>query len=143
MAIPPFRDDGHLPIGVHHATEEDVVDRFGRSTPPRSYLMSRVARWLVYARAIKCLRFVVDGSFVTAKKDPEDVDCVCWLPLDFEQQYQWGKYEAVRLQEAICRGKPEELYGAGNSTEWGDWLEFFSRTREIDGRRKGIIEVRL
>jgi hypothetical protein len=27
--------------------------------------------------------------------------------------------------------------------DWTEWVEFFSRTREPDGRRKGLVEVQL
>lgn len=27
--------------------------------------------------------------------------------------------------------------------DWLDWLEFFGRTRENDGRRKGVVEIEL
>ena len=32
---------------------------------------------------------------------------------------------------------------AEDSRDWDDWVEFFSRTREADGRRKGIVEIML
>lgn len=141
MAIPDFREDGYLPIGVHKATETEVAARFGVANAQRVYLMSRVSRWPVLARAVKAQRFLLNGSFVTAKSNPEDVDCVCWLPMDFEQQYQWGRREAVELSEIIYRREPKEIFDCKSVSEWNDWVTFFSRTREEDGRRKGIVEV--
>jgi len=38
---------------------------------------------------------------------------------------------------------PEEIFAAEDRRDWDDWVEFFSRTREADGRRKGIVEVEL
>lgn len=37
--------------------------------------------------------------------------------------------------------RPEEIFAAEDETDWHDWIEFFSRTRESDGRRKGLVEV--
>lgn len=37
--------------------------------------------------------------------------------------------------------RPEEIFAAEDQTDWNEWVEFFSRTREFDGRRKGIVEV--
>jgi hypothetical protein len=36
---------------------------------------------------------------------------------------------------------PEEIFAAEDETDWNEWIEFFSRTREADGRRKGLVEV--
>lgn len=37
----------------------------------------------------------------------------------------------------------EEIFAAEDETDWGDWVEFFGRTREADGRRKGLVEITL
>ena len=37
--------------------------------------------------------------------------------------------------------RPEELFGAEDETDFDEWAEFFSRTREFDGRRKGLVEI--
>lgn len=143
MVIPDFRDDGYLPIGLHKATEAEVAARFGQTTTKRISLMTRLSRWLELSRGVGALRFLANGSFVTAKPEPQDVDCVCWLPLDFEQQYEWGKYEAFRLREDIYRGEPKEIYPVFDVHQWNHWIEFFGRTREVDGRGKGLIEITL
>ncbi len=38
---------------------------------------------------------------------------------------------------------PQRLHPVDGVWHWEDWLEFFSRTRESDGRRKGLVEVEL
>ena len=66
-----------------------------------------------------------------------------WLPPDFEGQVDAGSPVAAALAEMIETRQPEELFAAANALEWQDWVEFFSQTRELDGRRKGIVEVQL
>ncbi len=39
--------------------------------------------------------------------------------------------------------RPEELFAAEDRRDWDDWVEFFSRTRESNGSRKGIVEIEL
>ena len=34
--------------------------------------------------------------------------------------------------------RPEEIFGAEDRQDWEDWVEFFSRTREADGRRSAV-----
>src|SRR5437016_5994677 len=67
MPIPAFRDDGYLPEGLHEASEEEVIARFGEPTPRREYLTGRLRRWLELARSVGARRLVLDGSFVTDK----------------------------------------------------------------------------
>lgn len=102
--------------------------------------MDRVSKWLAEARAVNASRFVVDGSFVTAKDEPGDVDCVVFLPKDFPSQYRWGKIEAVRLYNAIAARSPKEIFAAFDEEEWQNWLYFLGGSRET-GQRKGIVEV--
>jgi hypothetical protein len=35
------------------------------------------------------------------------------------------------------------LLAAEDTCDWNEWVEFLSRTRESDGRRKGLVEVTL
>jgi hypothetical protein len=143
MSIPEFRPDGYLPEGLHRATDEEVAVRFGQMTARRRALMARVAEWLALARAVGARRFLLDGSFVTSKLEPGDVDAVCWLPVDFEDQYRAGKPEAARLREMLATRYPEEIFGVLVPERWEAWVRFFGQTREPDGRRKGLVEVTL
>lgn len=74
--IPPLNEHGYLPPGVHQATVEEIAARFGAGTPERQELMQSL-RWLVeMCKRDDVARLVVNGSFVTSKPDPADVDCV-------------------------------------------------------------------
>jgi hypothetical protein len=141
--IPDFRDDGYLPQGVHIATEAEVTFRFGTSSPRRRRLVMRLRRWVELSRLTGASRFLVDGSFVTSKKEPNDIDAVVLLADDFEQQISRGVEPALELEQMVLSRRPEEIFAAEDSRDWDDWVEFFSRTRELDGRRKGLVEVRL
>jgi hypothetical protein len=85
----------------------------------------------------------LDGSFVSAKKDPGDVDAVLFVPRDFEQQVEDGNEAAVELEGMLLTRQPEELFAAEDEADWQEWVDFFSRTREPDGRRKGLVEIQL
>ena len=143
MAIPDFRDDGRLPEGLHFATEAEVTFRFGGASPRRHRLALRLRRWIELARAVSAKRFLVDGSFVTAVPDPADVDAVVWLDDDFSTRISRGETAAVELEMMLLTRQPEEIYGAGNQQDWDDWVQYFIQTREADGRRKGLVEIKL
>src|SRR5579883_3265109 len=81
--IPAFNNDGYLPPGIHSATLEEVAARFGRESELRQAQMESL-RWLVdLARRAGVQRLVVNGSFVTDKLEPNDVDCVLLIGPDF------------------------------------------------------------
>jgi Family of unknown function (DUF6932) len=139
--IPQFREDGYLPEGLQLASEAEVTFRFGASSQRRRHLAVRLRRWLELARAIGAQRFLVDGSFITAKQKPNDVDAVVLLPETFREQIAEGNDAAVELGDMLLTRHPEEIFAAEDETDWNDWIEFFSRTREVDGRRKGLVEI--
>ena len=141
MPIPEFEPDGYLPVGLHRATEDEVATKLGRASPRRRALMVRVSEWLALARAVRVSRFLLNGSFVTAKTHPGDVDAVCFLPPNFDDLYTTGNPEAVRLYRMLVTRQPEELFGVFGQQRWEEWVEFFNQTREPDGRLKGLVEV--
>ena len=103
----------------------------------------RLRRWINLARQVGARRFLVDGSFVTAKLDPGDIDAVILLPLNFKSQIIDNREEAIELEHMLLTRQPEELFAAEDEDDWNAWFEFFSRTRLSDGRRKGLVEVKL
>jgi len=141
--IPPFRADGYLPEGVYLASKAEVTFRFGASSRRRRRLALRLRRWIELAQEVGGLRLLIDGSFVTAKENPNDVDAVILLPPDFEQQIDQGIESALELEEMLLTRRPGEIFAAEDESDWDEWIEFFSRTREADARRKGLVEIEL
>lgn len=81
--IPAFNEDGYLPPGIHPATLEEIIVRFGRESELRQVQVQSLG-WLVdLARRAGIQRLVVNGSFVTDKVEPNDVDCVLLIGPDF------------------------------------------------------------
>ena len=81
--IPDCNADGYLPPGIHPATLEEIAARFGQESEVRQAQMPSL-RWLVnVARRAGVKRIVVNGSFVTDKLEPNDVDCVLLIGANF------------------------------------------------------------
>lgn len=137
MAIPDFQVDGYLPEGVHVATLEEIEHRFGWNESRRR-LFDRVREWVVYARTIAAPRVLLNGSFVTSKEQPNDVDAACLLPDDFDEQRRRGKVEAVLIYSMLATQYPQEIYAAFDEADWNGWVVFFSRTRGGGEVRKGV-----
>lgn len=141
--IPDFRPDGYLPEGMYLAAEAEMTFRFGTANRRRRQLILRVRRWIQLARKVQAPRLFIDGSFITAKEEPNDVDAVVMLPDDFEYQIAAGSDTATEFEQMLLTRRPEEIFAAEDETDWLEWVEFFSRTRESDGRRKGLVEIQL
>ncbi|MBI3245015.1 MAG: hypothetical protein HYZ50_00735 [Deltaproteobacteria bacterium] len=143
LPLPPFRLDGYLPEGVYVCSEAEALFRFGSSSRRRRRLVLRLRRWLELGRQVGAHRLLVDGSFVTAKAEPHDIDSVIFLPEDFIRQLEREFAPALELKEMLLTRRPEELFAAEDETDWQEWVAFFSQTREADRRRKGLVEIRL
>ncbi len=72
---PAFDDNGDLPLDIHQAIISDVLQYFGTSNLQRQIVARRLEKVYKLAQGTGRLsRFVVFGSFVTAKPEPNDVD---------------------------------------------------------------------
>ncbi|MCP4659133.1 MAG: hypothetical protein GY856_27300 [bacterium] len=71
MDRPKLNENGDLPPGIHRATLAEVLAHFGWRTRDRR-LMGR--------------RFIIFGSFVTAKPDPGDVDIFMVMQDSFDAE---------------------------------------------------------
>lgn len=84
MPLPPFDRRGDLPEGVHRASLDEVLARFGQGTPQRLRVTTILTHIYELARRTgKLERFVVFGSYVTTKPEPNDVDIILVMSDDF------------------------------------------------------------
>ena len=74
--IPSFDENGLLPPGIHWASWDEFLERFGTSSW-RLRLAAGVRAAIENLKSAGCLTAYVDGSFVTAKEVPNDFDA-CW-----------------------------------------------------------------
>lgn len=73
MALPPFREDGTLPIGEHAATWVEFESRFGGGSR-RTTLMGGLRAVLTELQRVGCKAAWIDGSLVSSKPEPIDFD---------------------------------------------------------------------
>ena len=81
--LPEFDREGNLPPGIYVATLESVVSRFGTGSPEREVQARELEDFVQWSRNAGILRMVVDGSFVTSRVSPNDVDVVILPPAGF------------------------------------------------------------
>ena len=83
--IPDFDENGNLPPGVYHVSLAEIERRFAWNDARRA-LFNGLRRALANLARAGIRRVWIDGSFVTAREEPGDVDG-CWEyapELDFE-----------------------------------------------------------
>lgn len=141
--IPQFDGRGLLSEGIHLATWEEFVDRFGWSEHRRR-LLRGLSEALSLLRSAGCRRVYVNGSFVTAKERPNDIDA-CW---DYEG-VDVDALDAVFFDFDDGRAAQKARFGAEffpaqlpEGVSGRAFLEFFQIDKQT-GAAKGIIELRL
>ena len=87
MALPKFNSAGDLPEGVHRATLDEAIARFGMSTEWRKVATERLVEISRLARSTGNLeRLIIFGSYVTSKPMPGDIDMILVSRDDFDMR---------------------------------------------------------
>ena len=87
MPLPELDSHGDLPIGVHRASLDEVLARFGHGMSQRELVTARLVRVYELANGTgKLERFIIFGSYVTAKPDPNDADIILVMRDDFRRK---------------------------------------------------------
>ena len=143
MSIPPFVESGNLPEGVHEASWEEFVDRYGTSDRRRE-LLEGLRAVLDSLREAGCSRAYIDGSFVTEKDEPADFDA-CWEMAGVDPDL----LDPVLLTFANKREAQKARFGGELfPADWGAdphgtrFLDYFQQDK-VTGERKGIVALNL
>jgi hypothetical protein len=143
LPLPPLNEDGNLPIGVHRATLSEVLSRFGEGSEQRRAVGGRLRRLYELAVSTRQLaRFVVFGSFVTAKPAPNDVDIVLLMEDAFDLASLTGETALVfRHMEADAHFGASIFWTRRSGALGGEqaMIEHWQIRRE--GDRRGIVEI--
>lgn len=85
MPLPAFNAHGDFPAGVHKAALKEVVARLGVGSLQRQEVTRRLLAIHALAQSTgKLDRFVLFGSYVTAKIAPNNLDVVLVMQDDFD-----------------------------------------------------------
>ncbi len=142
--IPEFNDTGNLPEGVHFATLELLIERFGYN-PKRAWLIDGLKLLIASLEKASCPLIYIDGSFVTSKEVPGDYD-LCWGLTGVEE----ANVDPVLLDFSLAgRVKMEQKYRGdifpAELPEGGSgklFVDFF-QTDKNTGDKKGIVAIKI
>ena len=143
-----MNETGLLPQGIHNCSVSELRARFGifQTSDRRPRLMQKLEAFLAEAKASRIVRAViVNGSFVTSKEDPNDIDLIIVVAAehDFRSDLKPTEYNVLSKQRVRRRFGFDLLVAREGSIEYVRWTEFFEQVRLEPDRRKGILELRL
>jgi len=133
--LPPFDESGNLPPGIHRCSVEELATRFGKGSPERETEISELLQFIAAAKNAGVRRLMVNGSFVTAKPAPNDLDLV-FLPSPgyFEQEQRLDADELIWPFLQIIVAADDADFEAWAAHQFGT---------DRRGRPKGVVEVNL
>jgi len=121
----------------------DVLERFGKETLQRALMAQRLDRiHRIAVAAGHVARFIVFGSFVTAKPDPNDVDIFLLMDDGFDSAKLRGGLQLL-FDHAVAQAHlGASVFWLRRSAALGGEQETIEhwQTRR-DGRRRGIVEI--
>lgn len=143
--LPPLSATGDLPEGIHDASWAEVQASFGRGSDARSRAFGRLLHLHeLAARTGSLRRFLIFGSFVSAAKEPRDVDVALVMAQDF-------RLETVPRESRTLFSHPDAEARFGASIFWvregmipDDMMREFLETWQTkrDGTKRGIVEIK-
>lgn len=150
----PGLEDNVLPEGVHDCTPDEVEAAFGRfqRTDRRITLTERLKAYLAEAkRSGIVVSVVIDGSYVTAKDTPDDIDLLVALPADWvwSEDLKPFRYNAISKRMIRSGYRFDALVYPEGSVRYNEALDYFQKVNPdkdvglTSRQRKGVLRVRL
>jgi hypothetical protein len=161
MSIPDLDENGFLPPGIHDCTFTELEAIFGKNLwipgddpetrhetlcPNRGRLCDRLGDYLGRARQVGIIvQVLVDGSFVTSKADPNDIDLIVVLPADHDMSGELSPQEYNLLSKRRLRSEnyPFDVFVAPDgSLIYHEVLGLFCKVKGRTDLKKGLLRVR-
>lgn len=161
MPIPNLNEEGLLPAGIHECTFPELETVFGcdpwvqdpQSESRREVLSSQrsslCGRLRAYLEELRYLgigaEVLIDGSFVTAKPEPNDIDLIVVLPADhdFARSLSPREYNFLSKRRLRANGYPfDVLVVARGGTAYETALRLFQQVRGRPDVTKGLLRLR-
>lgn len=146
VMIPDFDANNNLPPGLHEATLEEIEAKFTSNLKRKGHFQL-LKQLIIDLKAIGCKTIYIDGSFITKKELPNDID-ICWdskdvdiivakrdMPIlwDFSnKRYEQQKKYHADIFPANCIEADSRLY----------FRDFFQLDKNT-GKPKGIIKLEI
>ena len=142
--LPEFNQHGFLPEGIWNCDFVEFAKRFAvfRRSDRRLLLFEKLENLLTDCLATGWIQeVIIDGSFVTDKNEPNDIDLILVLLPDFEDA-EISFWTSRVLDEKSIRKKYDfdvktVVY---KSLRYNKTIDFFQQIRDSD-ERKGLVRL--
>jgi len=143
MPIPPLNEMGLLPVGVHEGSLAEMRDRFGQfqRTEQRVRLQARLEAFARDASGTgQVAALIVNGSFTTAKEEPDDIDLIVVLraEADFGADMRPDQYNVLSARKVKGRYGFDVLYATESAL--APLVDFFAQVRG-QAEHKGMVRL--
>ena len=127
---------------------EEARERFGtfRGSERRARLWTRFAELMREARASQAVvEVLVDGSFVTSKTDPNDLDLVLVVPAnhDFSADLPIAQYNVLAQRRVRQRFGFDIIVVKTDTENLEQAIAFFQQVRQEPDLKKGLLRIRI
>src|ERR1043166_1522969 len=144
--IPPFNDSGCLPEGIYDCMMEEAASRFGvfHSSDRRPQLWAKVIEFM---RELTICDFIeavlIDGSFVTATPEPNDIDLVVIAASshDFSADLPPTAYSLLAHHRVRSQFGFDIVVVQNGSENFKQAAAFFQQIKQRPGMKKGILRI--
>jgi hypothetical protein len=154
MPIPPLQSN-FLPIGVHECTIEELVSSPFCSNERRRELVQKLTSYITNLHRVGITGWIIlDGSFVTSKELPGDIDII--LVLVENQQYSIStpvsqidqtllktEYVKKNFELHLFVGFTDSGSESGLDDIANGMVEFFKGVRNNPTTKKGLLKVKI
>ena len=145
MTFPDFNENGDLPVGIYEATLLEILDYFGAGSLQRQLVAGRLKKIYYSATATnQILRFIIYGSFITAKENPNDIDIFLLMKDGFDPDEVFGKSRLIFKHLTTQEYEGASIFWGTKSGIIGDVDKFIKGWQlKRDQTLRGIVEVKI
>lgn len=146
MPIPLLDEHGLLPPGIHECSLAEIEERFAgfQGSDRRIRLFEKLRSYVAEVRFADLARaLIIDGSFVTAKPDPGDIDLILVLKPDhvLMAELRPFEYNVVSKRRVRQNYRFDLFVVAPDSMLYLQRIDFFYQVRDQPTLRKGLLRV--
>jgi hypothetical protein len=154
-----FNKDGYLEAGIHDMELPTIEEHFVNGFPSSSTRPKIIAGYKKHRAELEHLNLnieqLLDGSFVSTKNDPNDIDLVCFIDADTMDKLSPNEQEKLRellsgkftqqyysCDAYLCPTVPETDPRYQSCIENRKyWIEFFGHDRST--KPKGLLRAKI
>jgi hypothetical protein len=148
MPIPDLNSEGLLPSGIFECALTEIKSHFGtfQLSDQRPRLFARLQEFVTTMKTSGLFTaLIIDGSFVTGKPKPNDIDIIAILRPNYDLERDLPMFEYALLSRALLRRRFgfDVIVAEQDTLLYRTYVDFFSRVREMPELRKGLLRLPL